>query len=298
MTQVIEGINVAISQCSDECPFCSEKQLFGYHTKHGNLKDEKELARSLRTSGTITSDKKVGTIYPLPGGGDRTIGWEAKAGALEEFPVKIAAAPHHIIPGNAAMAPSRLEKWTVASKGDLKEDIGYSIDCAQNGIFLPHLPEIYFTRHAPGTKTPMSKHYGQTWAGLSDASKASIGDLVMTETSLQMHYTDHDDPYVHVDDDQNYDDECKKECNDLADLMQLFANNAKCKDANGKLNPPYSLVFKINGSSADVRMRITGFPVAWTSWVSPLAQNLTASEKRKSSASRATIRGLISQLTD
>jgi hypothetical protein len=81
--------------------------------------------------------------------------------------------------------------------------------------------------------------------------------------------------------------------------MQLFANNAKCKDSGEKLNPCYSLVFKINGSSADVRMRITGFPVAWTSWVSPLAQNLilTAGEKRKALGSHATIRGLISQLT-
>jgi len=300
MTQVAQPVAVAIDACSTDCPFCKEDKLLDYKTKHGELKDEGVLRTNLRSSAQITSDKAVGSIYPLPGGNDRTTGWEAKAGVLEDFAVKFAAAPHHIVPGDAAMEPSRVETWTCADKGGkIKQDIGYNIDCAQNGIFLPHLPEIYFTRHAPGSKTPMSKFYGQTWKDLSESAKGSIGDVVMSETQLQMHYTDHSAPYAHVNPDMNYDDECTKECNDLADLMQLFADNAKCKDdTDDKLRPPYPLVHMLNGISADVRIRITGFPYQWRSWVSTLAQDLTHAAKQSPDSPRVRMRGLIRRLTD
>jgi hypothetical protein len=296
MPHLLEPVGPGIIQCSEDCPFCSNDELLGYKTKNGDLKDEKVLGSNLASTADITSDKAVGNVFPLSGGGDSTTGWEAEPGVLEDFAVKLAAAPHHIIPGKAAMAPSRLEKWTMA--GDkIKEDIGYSIDCAQNGIFLPHLPEIYWTRHVKKTKTPMAQFYGQTWAGLSDSAKSTIGDVVMGETSLQMHYTDHDDPYVHVDNDTNYDDECKRECNELADLMQLFEINAKCKDSDGKLNPPYGLVHMINARSTAVRLRITGFPSRWTSWVSPLAQGFTHRLRTTEGAPLARFSGKIRTLT-
>lgn len=297
MTEVTEPVAVAISACSDECPFCQEENYLGYKTKHGALKDEGVLRRNLRTDQSVTD--KIGPIYPLPGGNDHTTGWEAKAGVLEDFPVKLAAAPHHIIPGDASMEPSRVEQWTCADKGGrIKEDIGYNIDCAQNGIFLPHLPEIYFTRHAPDTKTPMAKHYGQTWTQLSGGAKGSIGELVMSETMLQMHYTDHSAAYAHVNPDMNYDDECKAECNLLADLMRNFAANAKCQDSDGKLRPPYPLVRMINGASDTVRGRITGFPYQWSSWVSTLAQDLTHQLRQDPNAPRSRMRNLIKRLTD
>jgi hypothetical protein len=283
--------------CNENCPFCEQENYLGYKTKHGALKDEGVLRGNLRKSSTVTD--KIGPVYPLSGAGDRTIGWEAKAGVLEDFSVKLAAAPHHIIPGDASMEPSRLETWTCADKGGkIKEDIGYNIDCAENGIFLPHLPEIYFTRYAEGTKTPMARYYGQTWRALSDSSKGSIGDLVMGETMLQMHYTDHSAPYAHVDPDMNYDDECKKECNDLADLMQLFADTATCADSDGKLRPPYWLVGAINGASAEIRGRITGFPRNCRSWVSTLAQDYTHKLRQTEGAVRSRIRGLITTLRD
>ena len=198
-------------KCSEDCPFCSEKKYKGYKTKHGELKEERVLASNLRSTEDITSDKKVGNVYPLPGGNDNTIGWQAKPGVFEDFAVKLAAAPHHIIPGKASMAPSQVETWTREEKGKIKEDIGYNIDCARNGVFLPHLPEIYWTKHKPGTLTPMARFYGQTWRDLSLSSKESVGFMVMGETMRQMHYTDHDDPYVHVDNETTYDDECKEE---------------------------------------------------------------------------------------
>lgn len=296
--EIGEAVGVSGGACSSECPFCSEKKWYGYKTKHGALKKEKVLAANLRARGDVTSDETVGNVYPLAGGGDRTTGWEAAPGVLEDFKVGLAAAPHHLIPGNASMQPSRVEKWTCASKGMIKEDVGYNIDCAQNGIFLPHLPAIYWTRHAPGTKVPMAQYYGKKWRDLSPTAKQSIGALVMGETCLQMHYTDHDDPYVHVDNDATYDDECKQECNHLADLMQLLESKARCKDDDGKLAPPYSIVHRLNLKSLAVKHRITGFPVRWTSWVSPLAQEYTHDLTLDPSAPLARFKGRITRVTD
>lgn len=275
---------VALNKCSSDCPFCSNPKLLGYKTKHGALKKETQLGKNMRASGMIANESTTnfsGDLYPLPGGNDRTIEWEAVPGVFESFAVRVPAAPHHLIPGQAAMRESRLEKWTCKSMSGskIKEDIGYSIDCAQNGIFLPHLPEIYFTRHAPGTKIPSAKYYGQTWAGLSPGSKESIAFTIMNETGRQIHFMDHSTPYTSVDrdddDDDNYDDECITRCNQLADLMEAMALKAECEDDNGELMPPYGLVGLINGKSAGMKMRISGPPQYWESWVSPFAEDFT-----------------------
>lgn len=264
----------------DGCLFCKEspRELKNYKTKHGELKDEDELERSLwSTEAEIRSDKAVGSIYPLPGGSDPTAGWVARAGALEDFEVEMGAAPHHIIPGNAAMAPSNLERWTCESKGKIKQDIGYSIDGAANGIFLPHLPLIYWTKRIQhgDKKIPMAQYYGQTWRALSESSKQSIGYLIMNETWLQMHYTDHSAPYD-AGSSLCYDDETKSACNRLADVMENFSRACqRSKGDDGKHYPPYALVHRINQESNYFRSRISGKPDMWKSWVSPLARSLT-----------------------
>lgn len=261
----------------EDCVFCAEwpRELKGYKTKHGLLKDEDDLAESLRSNAKeLTTDKKVGPVYPLPGGSDPTMGWVAKAGALEEFEVEIGATPHHIIPGKASMAKSRLEQWTRAEKGKIKEDIGYSIDCARNGVFLPKLPDLYGTKHkVPGVT--MAQFYGQTWRALSPTSKEGVGFLVMKDTWLQLHYTDHSKPYK-TSPTMNYDKETRLECDQLAHLAERFRIVCeRSKDDDGKRYPPYSLVHLINQKSDFFRMRITGRPDQWKSWVSTLAEDLS-----------------------
>jgi hypothetical protein len=99
-----------------------------------------------------------------------------------------------------------------------------------------------------------------------------------------MHYTDHDDPYVHVDNTTTYDSEAEKRCNLLGDLTRDFWS-VKCKKAkrsDGKFYPPYGLVNRINLQSAFLKSRLTGTPKRWKSWVSLLAQDFThALKKRK-----------------
>lgn len=302
MTELCEGVALGIMGENDPtCPFCEGKgpiALRDLKTKHGKLKKESRLRENLESKSDVTSED-VGPVLATPGGGQPHSGWVARPGVFEDVEVEMAAAPHHIIPGKAAMAASALEKWTCESKGKIKQDIGYNIDCSQNGIFLPHLPHIHFTRHfeylsASGevkseTKVATSgKRQGQVvkktfadvfgaWSALPASRRNAIGFLVMGETWLQMHYTDHDDPYAHVDNDTNYDDEIKGRCNTLANLVPTYfavrCPHAKADDE--KYNPPYGLVSRINGISQYFKTRITGKPNYWQSWVSPLAQDFS-----------------------
>ena len=97
-----------------------------------------------------------------------------------------------------------------------------------------------------------------------------------------MHYTDHDDPYAHVDNQTTYDDEAKERCNLLGDLMTTFWS-VRCPEAqdqgDGKYYPPYGLVARINLQSVFMQRRITGKPTYWQSWVSPLAQDYSGDLK-------------------
>jgi hypothetical protein len=269
-----------------KCPFCKETTLLNYRTKFGEEKDEDRLKKNLKASGNVTNDK--GPIFPIPGGNDKTKGWRADAGVLEDRPVEMVATPHHLIPGNTSMKNSKVETWTRQSKGEIKQDIGYTIDGAPNGIFLPHMPGNYWRKQvmarvrdsptAPWVtkKVPQAEAYGQTWGGLSDSTKESIQFTIMLETSLQAHFTDHDEPYVHTNPAMNYDQECQDELDQLDDLMKakalLCPEKGKPKPS---FNPPYSLVGLINGKSQAIFTRITGRPRRWSSWISGAAHELT-----------------------
>lgn len=293
------AVDVASAQADEQCARCAESGPFnGYKTKHGALKKERVLEANLHAAGVISSDSEVGPVYPLDGGGDPTTGWEAKPGVFEDFVVTLAAAPHHVIPGKAAMAKSSIEKWTCASKGKIKEDIGYNIDGAQNGIFLPHLPSIYWTKHHESGGISMAKYYGQTWRDLSTSSKESIAFTVMNETWLQMHYTDHDDPYEDMSPYASYDQECLDVCNTIEEDVAMRMAGSKCPECGKKIDkhdPPYEVVGEINTGAQDIRGNITGNPSGWTSWVSPLARMFT--KRLQESRVRLSSRGLIRRTT-
>ena len=115
--------------------------------------------------------------------------------------------------------------------------------------------------------------YGK-WSELDEKDQDYVGKVVMGETYLQMHYTDHDDPYMDMPHLTTYDGEAMERCDLLACLMDTFWSGA-CKkgtDASGKFYPPYGLIERINLQSEFMRERITGSPKKWRSFVSPLAQ--------------------------
>lgn len=270
----------------DSCPICAGQKkkdldLMNFETKHGKLKNEKVLGQNLKATGVISSDPEVGPIYPFDGGGQDHKGWVVKKGVLEDVEVTVKPTPHHLIPGNAAMAKSDLEKYTCKKGGKIKQDIGYSIDCTENGVWLPHLPHVYWTSKKTKTKR-WCDVYGK-WSEMDPDDQDLVGKIIMGETNWQMHYTDHDDPYMDMPHDTTYDDNALERCQTLAELMRDVWG-PKCKEgkgSDGKLFPPYGLVARINLESNYMLGRMTGPPGSWKEFVSPLAQRLNKAVQDK-----------------
>jgi hypothetical protein len=289
MTQ--STLSAALPQHTPEqkskCPFCNDKQHSGYKTKHGAQKNEDVLRDNLKHSGQITSDPEVGNIYPFEGGGDNFEHWEAAAGMYEDHATRIAAAPHHIIPGDAVMSKVQaLETWTTKSKGGkIKEDIGYSIDCTENGIFLPRYPDIFGTKKnyeitdAHGNKKKVSgpEYYGRgTWSELNPDIKKAIAYSIMCETNLQLHQTSHGAKYL-SEPNKSYNKEARAACETLADY--ILAKQMACpvdEQKDEPFDPPYGAVQLINNESKKMRMRMSGGRIAnWTTWCTRISEELT-----------------------
>jgi hypothetical protein len=220
-------------------------------------------------------------VYPIPGAGDGTSHWLVREGVFEDVATRIEATPHHIIPGDAVMAKvPALEQWTRASAGFIKEDIGYNIDGAPNGIFLPRYPDLFGTKEmtftdAHGTEQTkqMREYYGKTWSALSDRDKTNIAYAIMTETHLQLHHTSHGAIYLGTRN-RTYNKDATDACQKVADLV--VARQLKCPDNSAKpYDPPYDVVHWINSESYRLRIKITGNPKHWTAWVTRLANRFT-----------------------
>lgn len=283
------GVSVSVHtpEQEEKCPFCNDKKHKGYHTKHGALKDENVLRDNLKSDETITSDKSVGNIYPFSGAGDNFDYWEAEENVFEDHSTRIAAAPHHIIPGDAVMSKvPALETWTTQSKGNkIKEDIGYSIDCAKNGIFLPRYPDIFGTKkthqvtRADGTTAMVDgpSYYGRgTWSALDPDEKKAIAFYIMCETNLQLHQTSHGAKYI-SDPNKSYNREAKDACVNLANFIK--AKQMACPAGEQKsepYDPPYGLVSLINSESDKLRRRMAGGRIKnWSTWCTRIAEQLT-----------------------
>ncbi|MFQ5503536.1 MAG: hypothetical protein ACE5F1_01925 [Planctomycetota bacterium] len=265
-----------------KCPFCNDKNHKGYTTKHGALKDESVLRRNIQTSDDVTDD--IGTIYPLPGGSDNMKEWFAKPRVFEEDGTRIAAAPHHIIPGDAVMSKvPALEAWTTASKGGkVKEDIGYNIDGARNGIFLPRYPDIFGTKTIevpkPGGGTQRMegrKYYGRSWSELDGDEKKSVAYTIMCETGRQIHQTSHGAKYI-SDPNKSYNKEAADACSTLADFIKAKQLACPCDEQKAEpYDPPYDLVRLIDLESDKIRRRMTGRVKRWSTWCTRLAEECT-----------------------
>jgi hypothetical protein len=265
------------------CPICNGKKpkTLGYTTIKGENKDEDKLGEYLAQKGKVKSDDRVGDIYPFEGGNEPHEGWEIEEGVLlDSKKVDVPCTPHHLLPG-AVMSKSNLEKdgWTIKGS-QIIEDIGYNIDSAKNGIWLPHLPAIHWTKEVEvnGKKLKLNELYG-LFSEIGDKQQLAIGHILMGDTRLQMHYTGHGSTKKNA---KSYNKEALDRLDELAKLMKTFWSK-KCEKgkSDDKIFPPYGLNLRINLQSLYLELRIKGAPRSWKSWVSPLAKSYTKALKDK-----------------
>ncbi len=183
------------------------------------------------------------------------------------------------------MAKHPIEEYTTTKKNsNLLQDIGYDINGEKNGIWLPTLPDIYkdktvevrgkqfvghdISKHMWGSDNKPVK--SGIAAVLPEPEKVKVANLIQ-ERWGQAHIGDHKGT--------GYDRACLDRLDLLHTLMSTFWQMAceKSSSADGKLNPPYGLVERINLQSLFMQLGITPHksPKTWTQWVSNYAKDFT-----------------------
>lgn len=245
MTEVAEPVLISlVNESSGPCWYCEKdkpsKKLKNDLEAHGqtNVSEdvdavpENDLGNSSSKLGDSLGNKPDNWDITNP---DSTL---RSDGALT---VKITPAAHHCIPGNASLkrVPNLISDFmSEGGKYAHNSDIGYDVNSAQNGVWLPG---NYNVRVANGWK--------KTWSVCEDSFIEEYTKKAMDEAKCQFHDA-HDSYSDHV---------IKTLENFYNELSKRKAAEAKecpvCKKSmEGKeKDPPFGLVAKLNKASNDYR---------------------------------------------
>lgn len=257
--EVLESITKPSNDQHDStCPFCAggEPELRGLTTCKGSENRSPTLKTNLGNQPDYILERDI----------------------VEDFPVNVVPAAHHLIPGNQAMDEHKIEKYTTTKENKkLLEDIGYNINGKENGVWLPSYPDIYKTKKVKvkgkvfdGIDIGKSK-----WGSLSPEEKIRIIDIIQSKWG-QAHIGDHKGT--------DYDKACRDRLTLLHSLMKTFWE-PKCEKStktNDKLMPPYGLVERINLQSKYMLQCIMPrkWPRNWTEYVSNYALDYAEQYKK------------------
>lgn len=155
----------------------------------------------------------------------------------------VVPAAHHLIPGNASLneVPSILDLID-ASRGKVDSDIGYDVNAAQNGVWLP---ANYGVR--------LESSFGKRWRAYS--FKDDYAKAAMKRAGAQFH-----------DSHPEYSGNVKTTLRKIADKINLHKPE-KCgicgKTISDKSRPPYGLVGRLNAVSRQHRRFLSGPVRKW-----------------------------------
>jgi hypothetical protein len=162
-------------------------------------------------------------------------------------------AAHHLIPGDAALAPSKLKKFMTkdeqvdveTEKGmktkTISKHIGYNVNGAHNGVWLPG---NYYIR---ASTSPI---HGVSWGDLGDEPWCLNYVAAVTKAAKgQMH--DAHTAYSSA-------------VEDLLNKIEEVMARHECDDcASDKINPPFQIKERLYNLSSYFRGQVTGLPLSW-----------------------------------
>jgi hypothetical protein len=227
MSEIGEAVGVALAdELTTECPFSHDE---GPHDKKNDLKNNShKLGSSLAGDGDPEPDVEV--TYTFLG---------------KKKTVKVICGAHHLIPGNASLAKSQ-KLLKLMKKGELKGDIGYGVNHANNGVWLPG-------NYAWNAQSALR------WGRLSAEGGLEIQYAYAYAAMSKMRRQFHDAHPV-------YSGEVRAILEKIRlKLLDVKAGCEKCQEVNGKkpYNPPYGLVGILDGVSAHLLGMVTGSSVLW-----------------------------------
>lgn len=206
--------------------------------------DEDVAAGTVLQPMSANSGKKLGVNL---GGKDNTDILVSYPGSAQPKPEKLQWAPHHLIPGNASLKYSKIVPYlgcdTVikpfgsGSKIKDKQTVGYDVNSAQNGVFLP---------------SPYALSMKGKWPTTQPAKLAYVVAAIdQNGGNLQFHMT-HTQYSAHV----------QSILDTLADKLRLLTTSGKCPEADAKkddkFNAPQGLVGRLNAISNQMKQLLTG----------------------------------------
>ena len=196
-------------------------------------------------------------------------------------PWPVTCAAHHLIPAQASLARSDLLPWLIdkSSPGTIKRgestanvsglvqnDVGYDVNGAQNGVWLPgpYAMRGIWTAFVSGVDSedePPADAGTAVSAGdgppETPSSQFDYAVAAMRKARAQFH-----DSHV------EYSKFVLEALNLVAAKMVHIKMTSSCDQCRDKLEkdgipPPYSLIRRLDGIASRLRMRLEGTPTAW-----------------------------------
>jgi hypothetical protein len=279
MTQVAQPVAPPLPPHDKEkCPFCPVQTKKQDKTSYiGKDNDSKKLGDNLESA----KDPKEDHLY------------------VDSDHGMYSAEAHHAICGNEVLKKEgRLEKLLIEQgkttsqekAGQLKpNDVGYDVNGAKNGIWLPSVPYMYMA----GKKSP-TKWWGdqKSWnskhpnekkrKSLAQDIKEDIAFTVMAEVKLQFHKGSHGsvgEPH------NNYVVMAIKRLRQISVLVENFSETCPMEKGKPKTDPPfyppYGLVGMLNSLSVALKRELRGAPQTWKYFISNFALECASHWKSK-----------------
>jgi hypothetical protein len=276
MTELVEQVAIGLleEEIAEKCPFSDPAEGVGDEEREHASRDDSPRATMVQKnnggvlgtnlmSGSPGKDGTVGGPYPPPKAKPElrqdTLRTKrrVRVPGTADVPTGtygFTVAAHHLIPGEAALAPSKLK--SLMTKGGtvkvigrdgtkkskkVRKHIGYNVNGAHNGVWLPG---NYYVR----SRTSPIK--GKSWSALGNNPwcRKYVAAVVKVAEG-QMH-----DAHT------KYSAAVEELLNKIAALlMQHECDSCKAND----INPPFRIKSRLYAVSAELKNQVTSAPMAW-----------------------------------
>lgn len=284
MTDILEVVAVAVIHTTENvnCPFCPDEEPEPFTTYPGDANNSGVLGDVMQDPNLLVS--KQSGCRPKERAPKRQSPSDAKPKPNPIYHCDFGGVPHiytceahHAISGKQAMKNHKVEQWIwVDGKKDfeIEKDTGYSINNADNGVWLPSVPVHLST--------------GQ-WGGLARSRKQQIAYQVMDANKGQWHKGPHN-----ISDKEDklegklkdkYDTHLKGQLTKINDRIVSWSEKCKfCKEKDdGKLWPNHKVHDMLDSLSKIIIEELEGPVAGWETFISRLALDFFAEKTGSSS---------------
>ena len=264
MTEVIESVAVTMidedKHSEDDCPFCNSKNDDPKPEVNDfeQLADE-DVSQVLGLEAGIEGFQHkncAGALGRALGGTDTVPKLSGVSCAGWKYELEVAYAAHHLIPGHGSLDKSELYKGKkyLRYDGQKEGNIGYNVNCKQNGVWLPG--NYAYSQKSSGSE------WGKKGKKLQEYYEVSPDEYVseiITKSKRQFH-----------DAHSKYNRFVKDQLNKINDKLSQTQDQPWCDEGKKRSEseaeskrPLYQLVGRLGHLSSRLEKKLTGSTKGW-----------------------------------